>query len=318
LYGKSIRERCFALIEIAHPDDRPELFHVAQEHQYISKSQPGNSFRSLYPEQYECYYTSRKTKRVVYIRPIKIRDDDLLRTFFHKLSDHSVYLRYFRKLRSMSYRVLQQYTDIDYTNNMALIALYPIDNTNNSSQYTNNTYNRVNNPIAEGTGDDHIATSQKSSDEKLRGSINEQIQYEMVGIVQWISSRQEEDGVPEIAFQVRDDWQGEGLGSFLFHKLVDTMTSSSSSLKGSSLKGYAPTQMKADVLYENISMRHLFEKSNIPYRTSSDFGVVTYTFDLIKYTTIKQQEFEKKDKDQIQCTTETPNEIGTENFSNVT
>lgn len=92
--------------------------------------------------------------------------------------------------------------------------------------------------------------------------------HELVGIAQWIADSK--DGVPEVAFQVRDDWQGEGLGSFLFARLLE--------ISGQ----FGITKFKADVLADNRAMRRVFEKSNVPRTCRADFGVVTYIFDLAK------------------------------------
>lgn len=219
LYGKSIRERCLALINIAHPDFRDELLAQAKSNHYISSSQPGLSFRATYPSEFECFFSTKKGHQV-YVRPIKAMDEDSLRAFFHKLSDHSVYLRYFRRMRSMPQRILQKTADIDYSSNMALVALYPAE-----SAY-----------------------------------------QEVVGIAQWIYDKH--DGIPEIAFQVRDDWHGEGLGSFLFTKLIEIARS------------FGLLQVKADVLADNKAMRNVFQKSDLNKRSRADFGVITYTFDL--------------------------------------
>jgi RimJ/RimL family protein N-acetyltransferase len=255
LYGKSIRERCLALIEIAHPDCRRALFSSAKDYQYLSRSQPGFSFQSTYPEQYESYYTSKTTKRVVFIRPIKVADEDLLRSFFHKLSDHSVYLRYFRHMRSMSHRILQKYTDLDYSSDMALLALYPKQDIKSNN----------------------IADESKNLNMPISRANEAQQQYELVGIGQWISDLR--DGVPEIAFQVRDDWQGEGLATHLFRRLVEVASSHS----------FTCGQFKAEVLAENRGMRHVFEKSGVTYRTKCEFGVITYIFDLPNHDEIQQK-----------------------------
>jgi acyl-CoA hydrolase/GNAT superfamily N-acetyltransferase len=223
LHGKSIRERCLAMIDIAHPDFRQELLAQAKEHNYISKSQPGKSFGTNYPAQFECVHTSRKQKRVL-VRPIKAVDEDQLRNFFHKLSDHSVYLRYFRKMRSMPQRILQRTVDVDYSSDMAIVALSPPD----------------------------------------------AFQHEIVGIAQWVSDPRIETGtnIPEIAFQVRDDWQGEGLGSFLFQKLLEIA------------RAQDIGKLKADVLAGNSSMNAIFQRSGVAYTKRTDFGVITYFFDL--------------------------------------
>ena len=230
LYGKSIRERCLALIEIAHPHFRDELLAEAKALKYLSGSQPGYSFRNTYPAELECVHTTKSGKQV-FCRPIKAADEDMLRSFFHKLSDYSVYLRYFRKMDSMPQLILQKYSDIDYSNDMSLVVLYPPPNS------------------TDGGGGPPS---------------------ELVAIGQWIADpRQEHHGHPEVAFQVRDDWQGEGLGNYLFLRLVEISKLFEDCV-----------QFKADVLADNKAMRYVFEHSGVPYRKRSEFGVITYTFDL--------------------------------------
>ena len=219
LYGKSIRERCLALIDIAHPDFRQELLAQAKENHYISTFQPGLSFQNQYPQHLECVHTT-KTGRQVFCRPIKAIDEDKLRSFFHKLSDHSVYFRYFRKVKSMPQRVLQKTSDIDYSKNMTFVILFPPNAAN----------------------------------------------QELIGIAQWIFDKQ--DNMYEISFQVQDSWQGEGLGSFLFAQLLNTS------------EEFGIRQFKADVLADNKAMNHIFSKSGVPFQRKSDFGVITYIFDL--------------------------------------
>ena len=94
LYGKSIRERCLSMIDIAHPNFRQSLLEQSKEYKYISRSQPGRFTLSgsLYPVNLEAIHETKSGKSVL-VRPIKAVDEDGLRNFFHKLSDHSVYLR---------------------------------------------------------------------------------------------------------------------------------------------------------------------------------------------------------------------------------
>jgi len=223
LYGKSIRERSLALIDIAHPDFRAELLEQAKATGYVSASQPGRFSVVSYPADLECLHTT-KTGKQVSVRPIKPTDEDRLRNFFHKLSDQSVYLRYFRRMKSMPQRILQKSVDIDYSRDMAIVVLYPPD-----------AYQ----------------------------------QHEIVGIAQWVGDVTENGTAPpEIAFQVRDDWQGEGLGTFLCRKIFTIA------------KLLGVDKLKADVLSDNKAMNVILEKSGVPFRKSSDFGVVSFHFDL--------------------------------------
>jgi GNAT superfamily N-acetyltransferase len=97
---------------------------------------------------------------------------------------------------------------------------------------------------------------------------------DLVAIGHWVSDPR--GGLPEIAFQVRDDWQGEGLGTYLFQRLVEIA------------KKVGLPKFKADVLADNKEMNAVFENSGVPSSRTSDFGVSTYTFDLL------EQESEKK------------------------
>lgn len=212
VYGKSIRERCLALIDIAHPDFRAELTEQAKAAGYISMSQPGRFSYNTYPEQFECIHRT-KSGRMVLVRPIKPVDEDNLRSFFHNLSDQSIYLRYFRLMKSMPQKILQKTADIDYSEDMAIVVLSP--------------------PNAH--------------------------HHEIIAIGQWISDPRGYH-VPEIAFQVLDDWQGEGLGKYIFRKLMAIA------------KILGVMKLKADVLATNQAMNTIFEKSGIPSLKRSDFG----------------------------------------------
>lgn len=219
LFGKTIRERCLALINIAHPEFRQALLEEAKEKFFIHAQQPGHSFTSLYPKQFECRHTTTQNKEV-FVRPIKAVDEDLLRDFFHKLSDQNVYMRYFTQVRSLPQQVLKQYADIDYSKDMALVALHPPETANHA----------------------------------------------IVGIAQWIMDK--EDGIPEIAIQIRDDWQGHGLGTFFSKRLM--AIAAKCGIK----------HLKADVLADNKVMNQIFETMGIPYKRKLEFGVYSYLFDL--------------------------------------
>ena len=219
LLGKSIRERCLALIAIAHPQHREQLLEQAKNSFLIHAQQPGHSFLNHYPKQWESLLSTRDAKQVL-VRPIKAVDEDKLRAFFHQLSDQNVYMRYFARVQSLPQKVLKQYADIDYSSDMALVAVYP----------------------------------------------PETAQHEIIGLAQWSSNP--DDPIPEIAFQVRDDWLGEGIGVYLFRQLIDIA------------RQHGLKKIKAEVLADNKAMNMIFENSRLPYDKSSEFGVSTYTFKL--------------------------------------
>ncbi|MCX7136059.1 MAG: hypothetical protein NTW47_05255 [Proteobacteria bacterium] len=59
----------------------------------------------------------------VTLRPIRVADADIEQEFVRGLSDEARYYRFMDMLRELSPQMLKQMTDIDYHNQMALIAV---------------------------------------------------------------------------------------------------------------------------------------------------------------------------------------------------
>lgn len=88
LWGKNIRQRAMALIDIAHPDHRGELLAAAKSRRYVDMGQQAPSNR--YPA------TTRQAEKLrggdeVVVRPARITDETLLRDFLYRVSDVSAY-----------------------------------------------------------------------------------------------------------------------------------------------------------------------------------------------------------------------------------
>jgi acyl-CoA hydrolase/GNAT superfamily N-acetyltransferase len=121
LHGKNIRERAMELISIAHPKFREVLIEEAKKRGLIFKDQafiPGK--RGEYPEDLETYRTT-KTGLQIFIRPVKISDEPLLKDFFYSLSDVSMHRRFLSYRKDMSHERLQDFVVIDYTKEVLLI-----------------------------------------------------------------------------------------------------------------------------------------------------------------------------------------------------
>ncbi len=122
LHGKNIRERAMALISIAHPRFRSWLIWQAKELNLIYKDQafiPGKA--GEYPEHLESRKTTR-TGLATMLRPVKITDEPGLKEFFYSLSDRSMYTRFMTVRKEMPHEALQEYTVIDYTKEMVILA----------------------------------------------------------------------------------------------------------------------------------------------------------------------------------------------------
>ena len=120
LFGKSIRERATALIELAHPRFRPELFAQAQAMGYLSADQTLQNLRA-YPVEDELTI-SLKDGRTVMLRPALSSDAQGIRDLFHHLSEADVYTRFFRHVRALSNAEVQRLCNVNYETEVAFVA----------------------------------------------------------------------------------------------------------------------------------------------------------------------------------------------------
>ncbi|HOD29570.1 MAG TPA: GNAT family N-acetyltransferase [Syntrophales bacterium] len=121
LHGKNIRERAMELIAIAHPDFRPALIEEARQGGLIYRDQkfvPGKG--GEYPEELETYRTT-KTGAEIFLRPVKISDEPLLKEFIYSLSDRSMHRRFITLRKDMHHDRLQEFVAIDYTQKMVIM-----------------------------------------------------------------------------------------------------------------------------------------------------------------------------------------------------
>ena len=127
LHGKNMRERAMELIGIAHPKFRPWLIEEAKKLNLIYGDQafmPGKS--GEYPERMETYRTTKDGLNI-FIRPIKISDEPLLKDFVYSLSDQSMYRRFMSVRKDMPHERLQDLVIIDYTREVAILVFMTHD-----------------------------------------------------------------------------------------------------------------------------------------------------------------------------------------------
>jgi L-amino acid N-acyltransferase YncA len=120
LFGKSIRERAIALIEVAHPKFRAGLFAQAQALGYIGPEQTLKNMRA-YPVEEE-KQASLKDGRSVLLRPAAAADATGIRDLFHGLSERDVFTRFFRKVRGLSDRDVQRLCNMNFESEVAFVA----------------------------------------------------------------------------------------------------------------------------------------------------------------------------------------------------
>ncbi len=127
LHGKNIRERAMQLISVADPRFRSWLIEEAKKLSLIYQDQAFVAGEAgEYPEHLEVYRTT-KAGITVLLRPVKISDEPLLKEFFYSLSDSSLYRRFISARKDMPHERLQEFTVIDYTKQMSILAVITED-----------------------------------------------------------------------------------------------------------------------------------------------------------------------------------------------
>jgi acyl-CoA hydrolase/GNAT superfamily N-acetyltransferase len=121
LFGKSIRERAVSLIDIAHPNCREALLAAAKRLGYIPSEQFLAS-QAAYPVHEE-RRVRLKNGVTVLVRPARAADAGALQALFHRLSPDDVFTRFFRRVRSLSFKELQTLCNVNHSTDVAFLAV---------------------------------------------------------------------------------------------------------------------------------------------------------------------------------------------------
>jgi acyl-CoA hydrolase/GNAT superfamily N-acetyltransferase len=208
LWGKNIRERAMALVEVAHPDYRRELIDAAKSRHYVFPDQlVPRPNPSLLPSSVELRGGER-----IRIRALRMADQEPLQDLFYRLSDDSIYQRFLNYKKCHPRREMMALADVDYDQSMALVA------------------------------------------EAERGEASEIIgmgRYDVDPATQ----------LADVAFVVLDAYQGKGVGTALFSRLIELA-------RTRRVAGFT-----ADVLTANGHMLGIFNKSGLRVESKLDAGV---------------------------------------------
>ena len=121
LFGKSLQERAMAMISLAHPDFRDELFFRAKELGLIGQDRTlKESIQAVYPLKYE--ESIRIDDQKITIRPAKPVDERRLQEHFYNLDKNDILSRFFHKKTSFIRDDVASMFQIDYTKEMTMVA----------------------------------------------------------------------------------------------------------------------------------------------------------------------------------------------------
>ena len=121
LFGKSVRERALALIEIAHPDFRESLLDDAKRQSIVPAAHKLGSRRGYLVEEERTVVL--KSDRKVMLRPARGGDVQSMQVMFHRMSSEDVYMRFFRRVSALTYEEAQRLCNVDFEKDVAFVAI---------------------------------------------------------------------------------------------------------------------------------------------------------------------------------------------------
>jgi acyl-CoA hydrolase/GNAT superfamily N-acetyltransferase len=122
LFGKSLQERAMAMISIAHPDFRDELFYEAKKTGLLSAERTlSESIHGVYPIQLE--ETIEIDGEEITVRPAKPVDERRIQEHFYNLEKDDVIARFFHEKTSFVHDEVEGVSLIDYTNDLTILAV---------------------------------------------------------------------------------------------------------------------------------------------------------------------------------------------------
>ena len=122
LFGKSLQERAMALISIAHPDFREDLFCQAKKIGLLGPERSlSESIFGIYPLKVE---EIREVKgKKVFLRPAKPTDERLIQEHFYNLDKDDVFSRFMHEKLLFPRHDMAEMYQVDYVGNMTIVAV---------------------------------------------------------------------------------------------------------------------------------------------------------------------------------------------------
>ncbi len=121
LFGKTLQERAMALISIAHPDFRDELFSKAKELDLIdTKRKFKQAIKGVYPLKYEETIAINGTP--IMFRPAKPVDERGIQEHYYTMQRRDIVSRFFHEKKSFVHDQIESTFEIDYINDLTIIA----------------------------------------------------------------------------------------------------------------------------------------------------------------------------------------------------
>lgn len=122
LFGKSLQERAMAMISIAHPDFRDELFYEAKKMGLLAAERTlSESIHGVYPFKLE--EVIEIDGQQVTVRPAKPVDERRIQEHFYNLDKDDVVARFFHEKTSFVHEEVEGVSQIDYIKDLTMVAV---------------------------------------------------------------------------------------------------------------------------------------------------------------------------------------------------
>ena len=122
LFGKTLQERALAMISLAHPDFREELFEKAKEQGLMGPQRNlGEATKAVYPVQLESTLTL--DGKTVILRPTKPVDDRRIQEHFYNLAKEDIISRFFHEKTAFGIEEVETRSKTDYVRDLTLVAV---------------------------------------------------------------------------------------------------------------------------------------------------------------------------------------------------
>lgn len=122
LFGKSIQERAMAMISIAHPDFRNELFYEAKKMGLLGPERTlSESIHGVYPVKLE--ENMEIEGELVTVRPAKPVDERRIQEHFYNLGQEDVFSRFFSNKTSFVRDEVEGVSQIDYIKTLTVVVV---------------------------------------------------------------------------------------------------------------------------------------------------------------------------------------------------
>jgi GNAT superfamily N-acetyltransferase len=122
LFGKSLQERTLAMISIADPSFRDELFYEAKKMGLLSAERTvKESIHGVYPVKLEESF--KVDDQEIIIRPAKPDDERRIQEHFYNLDKNDIIARFFHEKTSFLHEEAEEISQVDYIQNLTLVGV---------------------------------------------------------------------------------------------------------------------------------------------------------------------------------------------------